>query len=283
MTDAVFIIGATGRTGAALCRRLAEAGRPFVPVVRDAALWRELGLPGERRVLDLSETRSVGHTLEDARIIVSCAHARHTATILEATGEATRYVLFGSTRRYSKWRDGHGLGVLAGEKGFLSSGRSGVMLHPTMIYGAATDQNMRRLAALMRRLPIVPLPGGGRALVQPIHQDDVTRAVIAAIDIPWPGPRAMVIAGPEPMAYAAFARAVAAASGLRRPLIVPMPLMVLRVMARLAALIPSLPQVDAAELRRLTEDKAFAIDAMVNTLGVRPIPLAEGLARSFSR
>ena len=281
MPDAVFVIGATGRTGAALCRRLAEAGRPFVPVVRDAALWRELGLPGERRVLDLSETRSVAYTLEDARIVVSCAHASHTPTILEATGEATRYVLFGSTRRYSKWRDGHGLGVLAGEKGFLSSGRSGVMLHPTMIYGAATDQNVRRLAALLGRLPIVPLPGGGRALVQPIHQDDVTRAVMAALDIAWPGPRTMVIAGPEPMAYAEFARAVARAAGLRRPIIVPMPLPLLRLLARLAVLIPSLPHVDAGELRRLTEDKAFAIDGMINILGVRPISLAEGLARGF--
>ena len=33
----------------------------------------------------------------------------------------------------------------------------------------------------MRRLPLAPLPGGGRALVQPIHQDDVTASLRAAL------------------------------------------------------------------------------------------------------
>ena len=74
---------------------------------------------------------------------------------------------------------------------------------------------MQRLAALLRRLPLVPLPGGGRALVQPIHQDDVTRCVRAALAVAWHGPHAMVIAGPAPLPYADFVRAVAAAAGLR--------------------------------------------------------------------
>ena len=40
---------------------------------------------------------------------------RHTAAILEATADTTRYALFGSTRRFSRFPDGHGLGVLAGD------------------------------------------------------------------------------------------------------------------------------------------------------------------------
>ncbi len=36
------------------------------------------------------------------------------------------------------------------------------MLHPTMIYGAQGEDNVQRLARLLRRLPVVPLPGGGR-------------------------------------------------------------------------------------------------------------------------
>src|SRR5947209_5016007 len=80
-----------------------------------------------------------------------------------------------------------------------ASGRPGGMLHPTMIYGTRGEQNVQRLAAMLRRLPLVPLPGGGRNLVQPIHQDDVTRAIRAALDAAWDGPHALVIAGPKPM------------------------------------------------------------------------------------
>jgi len=35
------------------------------------------------------------------------------------------------------------------------------------------------------------------------------------------------------------------------------------------------------EIRRLTEDKAFSTSEMRNQLGISPLPLQEGLARTF--
>ena len=61
---------------------------------------------------------------------------------------------------------------------------------------------------------MLPLPGGGRFLVQPIHQSDVARCIRSALDRAWPDPQSLVIAGPEPVPYADFVRAVAAAAGL---------------------------------------------------------------------
>src|SRR5581483_11731432 len=109
----------------------------------------------------------------------------------------------------TRWPDAHCDGVIAGETALLASGRNGVMLHPTMIYGAGRYDTVGRLAAMLRRLPLVPLPGGGRALVQPIHEADLVRCVLAALDHAWAGPGTLVVAGPEPMSYADFARAVA--------------------------------------------------------------------------
>ena len=43
------------------------------------------------------------------------------------------------------------------------------------------------------------------------------------------------------------------------------------------------PGRDADEIRRLTEDKAFDIGPMRAVLRVEPVPLAEGLARTFIR
>jgi nucleoside-diphosphate-sugar epimerase len=155
------------------------------------------------------------------------------------------------------------------------------MLHPTMIYGAAGEDNVQRLAALLRRLPVVPLPGGGRSLVQPIHQDDVTRSIRAALDYDWIGPSSMVVAGPEAVSYGTFVRAVAAAAGLRRPLIVPVSGGLLVALAPLSRWIRSLPDVRPEEVRRLLEDKAFDITEMRRVLGIEPVPLGEGLARTF--
>jgi hypothetical protein len=77
-------------------------------------------------------------------------------------------------------------------------------------------------------------------------------------------------------------RAVAAAAGLRPPRIVPVPAGLLLALAPLASRLPGLRRVSAAEIRRLQEDKAVPVGPMFATLGVRPISLEEGLARTFA-
>ena len=282
MVSQVHIIGASGRSGSALCRSLLASGSRFVPVVRDAAKWAATGIKVPARIADITDPPRLRDALACATRVVSCAHARHAPTVLAAAPAEARFVFLGSTRKFTRWPDAHGNGVLAGEAAFLASGRSGVMLHPTMIYGAQGEDNVQRLAALLRRLPFVPLPGGGTALVQPIHQDDVTRAICIALQREWRGPHALVIAGPTPLPYADFIRAVAAANRQRAPLIVALPLGPLMVLARLFCYIPFLPRVRPAEIRRLMEDKSFDVRPMIDTLGFTPMALRDGLARTFT-
>jgi len=273
----VHLIGASGRSGGALARALQAQGTPVVPVVRDPSRWSGV----TPRVADLRDPAALRTALADARRIVSCAHARHTASILAAAPADAMFVLLGSTRKFTRWPDEHGRGVLAGETAWLASGRRGVMLHPTMIYGAQGEDNVQRLSRLLRRLPVVPLPGGGATRIQPIHQTDVTRCVLAALAIDWAGPETLVIAGPEPVTYADFVRAVAHAAGLRPPRLVSAPAPLLMAAAALTRLIPGVPTIRPAEIRRLLEDKTFDIAPMTARLGVRPIGLAEGLATTF--
>jgi uncharacterized protein YbjT (DUF2867 family) len=275
----VHVIGASGRSGTALARIL---GARIVPVVRDPAKWAALGFAVAPVVADLTDLRSLAVALCGATHVVSCAHARFAAQVMAAAPEGARLVLLGSTRKFTRWPDAHGNGVLAGEAAFLSSGRAGVMLHPTMIYGALGEDNVQRLAALLRRLPVLPLPAGGRSLVQPIHQSDVTRAILAAVEHPWSRPETMVIAGPEPVTYVDFIREVARASGARPPRTLTVPARPLIALAALTRLLPGVPTIEGAEIRRLLEDKAFDIGPMRTVLGLTPMPLRAGLALTFA-
>jgi nucleoside-diphosphate-sugar epimerase len=279
VAETLAVIGASGRSGATLCSALKQ---PFRAVVRDAAKWAALGIAAPHAVADLRDEAALRAALAGATTIISCAHARHAPSILAAAPEDARFVFMGSTRRHSRWPDAHGDGVRAGEAALLASGRAGMMLHPTMIYGAEGEDNVQRLAALMRRLPMLPLPGGGAALVQPIHQADVTRCLIAAAARSHPGPEVIIIAGPEPLAYRDFCTEVACAAGIPARAVLPIPAGLLMALSPLTAALPFLPRIRPDEIRRLTEDKAFDIAAMRETLGVQPIPLAEGLARTFS-
>ncbi len=293
MTDApTHVIGASGRSGAALCRALLGLGTPVVAVVRSPERLARAGLtrdtPGlSVRTADLGDPEALAAVLAEAGRIVSLAHARHAGTILSASPADARHVFLGSTRMHTRWPDAHGLGVRAGEAAFLRSGCCGVMLHPTMIYGAQGEDNVQRLAALLRRLPapggrpLVPLPGGGRALVQPIHQSDVTACVLAALGRGWDGAHALAIAGPQAVPYAEFVRLVARAAGLGTPRVVAVPAAPL-IAATVLTRLPFLPRVRPGELRRLLEDKAFDTAPMHAALGVAPIPLERGLAATFA-
>lgn len=274
----ITILGASGRSGATLCRAIAQ---PFRVVVRDAAKWAALGIAAPHAVADLRDEAALRAALSGATTIISCAHARHIPAILAAAPADARFVFMGSTRRHSRWPDAHGDGVRAGEAAFLASGRPGVMLHPTMIYGAEGEDNVQRLAALMRRLPVLPLPGGGSSLVQPIHQEDVTRCLVAAAAHAGTAPEVTIIAGPEPLHYRDFCAEVARAAGIPPRAVLPIPAGLLMALSPLTRALPFLPRIGADEIRRLTEDKAFDITAMRETLGVTPIPLAEGLKRTF--
>ncbi|MFL5252434.1 MAG: SDR family oxidoreductase, partial [Rhodopila sp.] len=264
MVARVHVIGASGRSGLALCQSLVADGINVVPVVRNPDKWNSAALGPPARQADLRQPERLKSALKDAMHIVSCAHARHTPAILAAAPPAAMLVLLGSTRKFTRWPDTHGNGVLAGEAALLQSGRRGVMLHPTMIYGAQGENNVQRLAGLLRRLPFMPLPGGGKFLVQPIHQSDVTRSIRAALDLTWDGPHSVVIAGPEPVRYADFVRAIAAAAGLRKARIIPFPIAPLLLGARMTRHVRTLPTITPEEIRRLTEDKAFSIGPMRN-------------------
>ena len=91
----------------------------------------------------------------------------------------------------------------------------------------------------------------------------------------------MVLAGADRVSYAEFVRAVAQAAGLPRPRIVPLPARLLRLAAPLTRLLPGVPTIRRAEVQRLLEDKSWGIDPMRRQLGVVPVGLADGLARTF--
>ncbi|MBV9813716.1 MAG: NAD(P)H-binding protein, partial [Acetobacteraceae bacterium] len=113
--DTTHVVGASGRSGAALCRALLAAGGDVVPVVRDATRWAATGIARPPRVVDLRDVVTLARMLADARAVVSCAHARHAPAILRAAATEARIVLLGSTRRFTRWPDAHGVGVIAGE------------------------------------------------------------------------------------------------------------------------------------------------------------------------
>jgi uncharacterized protein YbjT (DUF2867 family) len=175
---------------------------------------------------------------------------------------------------------------LAAEKEIRASGQAWTILRPTMIYGAQGDRNLCRLLALLARagraplvggLPLLlPVPGGGQRLQQPVHVADLADAVLAAVERPPTAGACYDVPGPEPLPFAELLRAAAAAVGGRVRL-VPVPLSPVIALTQGYERIARRPKIRAEQWRRLAEDKAFSTTAAARDLGYAPRSFAAGI------
>jgi nucleoside-diphosphate-sugar epimerase len=284
----VAVIGATGRTGRRVVARLCDHGHHVVALGLTESKLGALDRRARAHAIDLTVGPGLDGLLEPAEVIVSCAHGRFTGAILAALPDrGARLVLMGSVRRYLPIPDRDGAEIAEGERLFQASGRPGVMLHASMIFGAPDDGNVSRILQLLARWPaalpiVLPLPDGGRRLVQPIFIDDVAAAVVAAVERPASDGPPLVLAGPAPIPYRGMVEQCAIALG-RRARVVAVPLGFLVQLAESAARCGIALPLDAAELRRAGQDKAFDVAPMIERLGVQPIDFATGLARMVAR
>src|SRR5436309_3375987 len=101
--EAIHVIGASGRSGLALCRTLLADGVDLVPVVRDEARWRAADIPVAPRLAALEDRSAIGVALKDATCVVCCAHALNASAVLAAAPAGARFVFLGSTRKFTRW------------------------------------------------------------------------------------------------------------------------------------------------------------------------------------
>ena len=165
---------------------------------------------------------------------------------------------------------------LAAERQIRYSRLQWTIIRPTMIYGAARDRNLSRLLRLLSRTRLFPVPGGGRHLQQPVHVTDVADAVLTAVERPAAVGMIYDVAGPEPMTFAALLQACARAVASRTRF-VPVPLSPVIALASGFERVSQHPPIRAEQLRRLAEDKAFAIETAIRDLGYAPRPFADGI------
>ncbi len=165
---------------------------------------------------------------------------------------------------------------LAAEELVVASSLDWTIVRPTMIYGRPDDRNMARLLGLLRRTPALPLPGGGRGLQQPVHVDDLARAITAALDRPATIGRAYDLAGPTAHTLRQIVVDAGAAVG-REPVVVPVPLRPTIAAARLYERASKRPRISSEQIARLAEDKAVDIDRARADLDFDPREFAEGI------
>jgi uncharacterized protein YbjT (DUF2867 family) len=292
----LFVLGGTGFLGGYVLRTAARDGHQVLALARSAAAAGTVTARGAQPAAgDLGDPARLDQAFAvaasggcDVLVCLASLGFGHGPGIVAAAEEAGlgRAVFVSTTAVTTALHPPTKQVRLAAEDQIRRSGLDWTILRPTMIYGDAGDRNLSRLLRLLTRTPVLPVPGTGGCLHQPVHVADVAAAVLAAaqrleaqrLAAPGAGSGSLYnVAGPEPIPFGELLRTCARAVGSRTRLL-PVPLAPLVPLARGYERLSRHPRLRAEQLLRLGEDKAFAIDDTIRDLGYAPRPFADGIA-----
>lgn len=278
----VHVIGGSGFVGRHIVNRLVDDGHRVTGLARSERAADRLRAAGAEAIAgDLDDASSIGPALtisEADALVTSVPFALgHGPVILAAAERAgiSRGTFISTTSIHTRLPSASKHVRIAAEDRIRSSSIDWTIVRPTMIYGGPDDRNMARLLRLLRRTPIVPLPGGGRGLLQPVHVADVAQAVVATLDRPATSGQTYEIAGPDPLPLRRVVEIAAASLG-RRVRIVSVPLRPVVAGTRLLERLGS-ERLRAEQVERLVEDKAFDIASARRDLSFAPRSFDTGI------
>jgi uncharacterized membrane protein YphA (DoxX/SURF4 family) len=138
------------------------------------------------------------------------------------------------------------------------------------------------LFELFASMPLVLLPGGGRQQIQPVHIDDLVQALHGLIMSVQGHSGRIAMVGPAPIALREFYSALRKAMGLRKQWFVPVPMVLMRVAARMGKWLPG-GFLDTDTLDMLERGNTASSDGISALLGRPPLSPDQFVAPTYAR
>jgi nucleoside-diphosphate-sugar epimerase len=167
----------------------------------------------------------------------------------------------------------------AQERLIQQCGFASVILRPTLMFGWFDRKHLGWLARFMRRSPIMPIPGDGRFLRQPLYVGDFCEIVMACM-AQRPARALYNISGLQKIDYVDLIRKLRDASGARARMI-HIPYALFRAMLLAYGFIDRDPPFTAKQLDALATPDVFEVIDWPGLFGVTPTSLDDAFAETF--
>lgn len=288
----VAIIGGTGFVGRYVIDALQAAGHSVSTMVRSGS-ESKLGSTSQVRITngDLQSQSAINTTCENCDAVIYNVGILRENSRRGETFEETQFR--GVERTIAAARNAgvkrfllmSASGVRAGgtpyqdskfraEELVRNSGIDYVIFRPSVIFG--DPRNLTEIATqLYEDMISPPLPAigfhtgwnstGGKVLMSPVHVEDVARAIVLALHDERTLCQTIHLGGPETLSWPTMIERVAAAAG-KKKCIVPVPIVVMELVASILDWIPQFP-VTRDQLAMLAEGSVVEPDELMKLIG----------------
>ena len=261
----VLVTGATGYIGGRLVPRLLSDGHQVRALTRSASRLRDLPWAGQVEVVqgDVLEPDDVARAMAGVDVAYYLIHSIGTGGSFEDTDRRAATVFADAARTAGVRRIVY-LGGLtpAGEELsphlrsrsevadiLLASGVPTAALQAAVIIGSGSA-SFEMLRYLTERLPAMITPRWVRTRIQPIAVRDILRYLAGCATLPPDVSRRFDIGGPEVLTYVEMMQRYAAVAGLRRRIVLPVPLLTPKLSAHWVNVVTPVPAALAKPLVR---------------------------------
>lgn len=295
----IFVTGGTGFVGKSVVRALLAQGFLVRCLVRPGSEAALRGFEAIDRVPgDVLKPAGLVSCVEGCSAIVHLVgiirehrsrgitferlHGQATANMLTVAREAgvRRYVQMSALGTRPDARSAYHRTKWRAEEAVRGSGLDWTIFRPSVIYGPG-DEFVSVLAAMIRRLPAMPVVGDGRYRLQPVAVEHVAEAFARGLRFPVSIGQAYEVGGPKAYPFVEILDLIGLALGTPRVRKVHAPLGLVKVMTRLLQWLPAFPltldQIVMLEEDNVTDPSRFYAD-----FDLRPEPLLDGLRRMLA-
>ena len=265
MTLTVLVTGATGYIGGRLVPRLLADGHVVRAMTRDAGRLRDVPWADKVQVVEADALGGTGLAAALAGVDVAyyLVHSIGQAAEFEETdrraakafGDAcaaagvSRIVYLGGLVPAHEELSPHLASRAEVGQVLLDSGVPTAVLQAAVIIGSGSA-SFEMLRYLTERLPAMITPKWVNSRIQPIAVRDVMRYLVAAATLPADVSRRFDIGGPEVLTYLQMMQRYAKVAGLRKRVIIPVPLLTPRLSGHWVNVVTPVPAALAKPLVR---------------------------------
>lgn len=288
----ILVAGGSGYVGSVVVPRLVEAGHT-VRVLTRGTRRTELPAAAQSVLGDIAAGEGLDAAIQGCDVVVSLVaiivergsqtfarvNAQGSANLAAAAakaGSVQQYIHVSALGVRPDPRFGYLSSKWAGEQAVTQSGLNYTIIRPSIIFGPGKGEHFISILADLLGSPVVPVPGSGRTLFQPVSVEDLAECLVKCVGNAQTSRRIYEIGGPEQFSYNQVLTQVGAALG-KAPIKLHIPLLLMKPMVALMERILPRPPVTSDQLRALAIDNVTNNNALPDVFSITPRSLPGGL------